>query len=63
MGLLAVQSVGLEPLFAARNPVGAGRGHHAVPSRHQVGNDGLARQRGQSCAVRFVASGRSRSCP
>ncbi len=53
VGLLAVQSVGLEPLFASRDPVGRRRGHHAVPSRHQVGNDGLARQRGQRYAVRF----------
>ena len=46
VGLLAVQSVGLEPFFPFRNPVGPWRGYNAVPSRHQVGNDGLTRQRG-----------------
>ena len=44
VGLLAVQSVGLEPLFTFRNPVGSRGGHHAVPTRHQVGNHGLTRQ-------------------
>ena len=46
VGLLAVQSVGLEPLFPSRNPVSPRRGHHAVSTRHQADNDGLARQRG-----------------
>ncbi len=53
MGLLAVERIGLQPLLAPRDPVGTRRGHHAVPSRHQVGDDRLARQRGQCMAVRF----------
>ena len=54
VGFPTVQSVGLEPLFTFRYPVGSRRGHHAVPTRGQVGNDCLARQRRKSCAVRFV---------
>ncbi len=61
--LLAVQSVGLEPLFAACNSVSRGRGHHAVTSGHQVGNHGLASQRRQSLCHPLHTSGRSRSCP
>ena len=53
MCLLAVQGVGLEPFFPFRNPVGPGRGNHAVPPRHQVGHDGLTCQRGRSQTVRF----------
>ena len=53
MCLLAVQSVRLEPFFPSRNPVGPRRGHHAVPSRHQVGHDGLTCQRRRSQTVRF----------
>src|SRR6266581_5240254 len=53
MRLLTVQSVGLEPFFPSGNPVGSRRGHHAVPSRHQVGNDCLTCQRGRSQTVRF----------
>ena len=52
--LLAIQGIGLQPLLASGNPVGPGRGHHAVPSRHQVGDHGLARERRQSRAVRLV---------
>ena len=54
MGLLAVQGIGLEPFFATRNPVGSWGGYYAVPSWHQVGNDGLASQWGQCLVIRFV---------
>ena len=54
VGLLAIQRIGLQPLFAPADPVGAWCGHDAVPSRHQVGDHRLARQWGQRFAVRFV---------
>ncbi len=54
VGLLAVQSVGLEPLFSLGNPVGARSSNHAPSSRHQVVNDSLASQRGRSLTIRFV---------
>jgi hypothetical protein len=46
VGLLAIKRIGLEPLFASTDPVGPWRRHHAVSSRHQVGNDCLPCQRG-----------------
>ena len=52
--LLAVQGVGLQPLFSSRNPVSRGSSHDAVPSLHHVRNQGLAGKRGGSYAVRFV---------
>jgi len=54
VGLLAVQSVSLEPLFPSRYPVGPRRSNHAPSSRHQVGNDGLARPAGKMsfCPIR-----------
>ena len=53
MRLLAVQCIGLEPLLAAGNSIRCGCSHHAVSSRHQVGNHCLARDRGQGRAVRL----------
>ena len=42
--VLAIQRVGLNPLFTARNPVCPGVGLDAEFLRHEVGNDRLARQ-------------------
>ncbi len=55
MRLLAVERIGLEPLLALGDEIGARRGDYAVSSRHQVGHSGLARHRGESDAVGFVA--------
>ena len=52
--LLAVQSVGLEPLFASGNAVSRRGGDDAPASRHQVGNDRLAGERRQRFAVGLV---------
>src|SRR5581483_11045710 len=52
--LLAVERIGLEPLFTSGDPLGRRRGDDAVPTGVHVGDQGLARQRGQRRAVRLV---------
>src|ERR1700756_5760329 len=54
VGLLSIQCVGLQPFFASGNPVSPRRSNDAPPSRHEAIDYRLARQWGQSCAVRFV---------
>ena len=53
VGVLSVQRVGLQPFFAARNPVGPRVGLHAELVRHQIGNDCLPGQRRQCDVVGF----------
>ena len=53
VGLLAVQSVGLEPLFPSGNSVGTGTSNHAPSSCHQIVNHGLAGQRGRGHTIGF----------
>ena len=54
VGLLAVQSIGLQPLLAACNPVGVGRGDHTISALIEVVDHGLAGERRQGRAVRLV---------
>ena len=49
--LLAVQGVGLEPLFAPGNAVSTWDGNRLISSGHQVGDDRLARKWRQRCSV------------
>ncbi len=53
VGLLAIERIGLQPLLTPCDAIGTRGGDHAVATRHQVGHDRLARQRGQCMAVRF----------
>ena len=63
MGLLPVQGIGLEPLFTTCNPVGCGRRHNSISAGVQIGNDRLARQRGEGYSVRFILrAGNDHTC-
>src|SRR5262249_11730394 len=56
--LLAVQSVPLQPLLAARDAVGGGRRDHAVASGHHVGDHRLTGERRERLAVALEARAR-----
>ena len=54
MVLAAIQSVGLQPLLTARDPVSRRRGYDAVSSGRHAHHDRLSSERGESCTVRLV---------